>query len=239
MASVHRLIDTILLDSKDRESASTSSANFLIKFPTGGRKTNFIHIRKIIIPLAMDNISSTLGNDSFELDDVVTNIPAGQWTIGNLMDYLTTNVANYTFTFDDNSRVTVTNTVPTTFKFEPLECANILGFTASSYTGAATYTAERFPNLLPTNYITMHSNYISQRQHHNTDHSDKRSDTIALIEMKDLGELLVWEPEEQLVKHVSTTNSSTIDFDFRDDTNTTIDIQDKNIVIILDRIAIP
>ncbi len=237
MSFVHPLTDTITLDSKDRESYSTSTTDFDIKLPFSTRQTNFIHIRKILIPLVMDNITSS--NNSFEIDDVAGTIDPGQYTIGGLVDWMTTDITGYTISWEDNSRIKITNDSSTVFTWEPGTAGELLGFTQTTYTGVANYTAENFPNLLPTNYITLHSSFISSRQNHNHYHSDNRSDMITFIEMGNLGEVLVWEPEEPLLKNVISTNNDIIDFDFRDDSNNTIDIQTQTVVIEMDRVTRP
>jgi hypothetical protein len=235
--SIGPIVDTIILDSKDRESQSTSSSDFLIRLPQAGKKVRYFRFRKVIFPLNMDNVTSS--TNTIELDDVASNTTVGLYNITSLMDTMTAAIANYTFELLDNNRVKVTNTLAAAFKFEPLEMAGILGFTQASYTLATSYTAENAPDLLIDEYYTLHSNFIAERQHHTSSHSDRRSGTVLIIpNYHNVGDNLVWGLHENPVdKWVNDTNSNIIDFQIKNQAGTVIDIQSKSVSIIIDRMG--
>lgn len=229
-------VDTIILDSKDRETSSTSTTDFEIKLPFANKQVRLFKIRKISFPLVQDNVTDS--NNTFEIDDAATSIATGQYDINGLITWLTANVAGYTFTFESNRRVKVTNDLAATFKWEPLEASTILGFANATFTGATSYTGTVLPNLLPSKYYTLHSRFITKRQRHHTHHSDNRSDLVMLIDKEqDMGSLLVFRPDDPVIKVVNNTNNDIIDFQVRDDSKNVIDIDNGTVVILFDRIG--
>jgi len=235
---IGHIVDTLIIDSKDRESYSTSTTDFEIKIPNPGRRVRFFRFRKIIIPLVMDNITSS--NNTVEFADVASNVDVGLYNITGLMDWMTTNIATYTFTLLDNNRVKIDNGGGAAFKFEPLEMATVLGFTSTTYTGANTYTAEESPNLLIDQYYTLHSTYIAKRAHHDTTHTDRRSDiVVTVVNNAHVGDPLIFANfnDYHIDKYIGETNVDIMDFQLKDSSSTVIDIGEATMQIIVDRMS--
>ena len=231
---MHKIIDVVVVDSKDALSTSTSTTDFVVKLPVSPLDVGEYHFLKFCIPLSMDNV--TASNNGYEIDDVAGSIDVGQYNVGTLASWMTANIAGYTISWDDNARFTITNDSSTNFKWEPLETATILGFTQASYTGASSYTAEELPNMMPTRYITVHSKYIHAKSKNNTIHTDNRSDMITIIPVdKSLGNLLVHVPEDPLITNVESSNNDIIDFQFKDDQGNVLDLQEQNVMMVIGR----
>jgi len=229
------LHETFIIDSKDRESNSTSSTDFIIKVPKPSQEVREYHIRKVIIPLVMDNI--TASNNTYEIDGTPASIDVGHYNITTLMALMTANhFGVYTFTFGANGRVTISSDAPANFQWEPLECMKLLGFTQAVYTLADSYTAENFPHLFPTKYFTLHSEAIMRMSHKHFSHSDNRPNMISFIPMvTDISELLVFVPSDPLVIYVDGVNSDEFDIQLRDDSNVIVDIQGHSMVLMIER----
>lgn len=233
------IIDTVILDSKDRESNSVSSTDFKIRLPFSGEQGNSLRFKRITIPLVMDNITSST-NTIDDFDGGAFSIRTGQYNIGALIDELNATVTGSTWTFEDNSRIKVIKTAGGAFDFSvATEMADILGFTSSPYTLGTSYTAERLANLLPTEYFTLHSDYLQRKQKHNTVHSDNRGGTIMMIPASEnLGSIINYEPsnEQAIVKQTQTYNHDIIDIKIKDENNVVIDLQGKPVIIVMDRL---
>jgi hypothetical protein len=228
------IIDTIVLDSKDRESSSSSTTNFEIKLPFSNSEVTFFKIKEVSFPLSQDNVLSS--NNTFEIDGVPSSIDVGQYNITSLINWLSDNITGYTFTYEPNGRVKISSDALVNFSWEPLESSVLLGFTNSTFAGATSYTGTLMPDLLPSNYYTLHSNFISKRQRHYTYHSDSRSNLIMTIAKKqDLGSLLVYRPNPPVLKYVTNTNSDLVDFQIRDSDKNIIDIGTNTVLIIIER----
>lgn len=230
------LIDTVIIDSKDRiTSISNSSTDFYINIPDTSVGANTLHLRQFGIPLVMDNVKTS--NNSYEIDDVAGTINVGSYSISTLCTWLTNNIANYTFSYENNGRVKITNDLAAIFKWEPLTCNTLLGFTNILYNGASSYTAEILPNLLPTKYVTIHSKFLTRNSSNRTIHTDGRSKILASIPIvAELGSYMLYFPDEPLLIYLKDTNMNQVDFQFRDDSGDILDIDNKNIYIMMERL---
>jgi len=228
-------LDTVFLDTKDKESLSTSTTDFEIKFPYAKKDVKRIQFVKFIIPLNQNNITSS--NNAFTLDSIAYTASAGWYTITDLCDHLQTDIlSGYTVYLNYNSRVVVKNNSSTNFTFVPNTMKVPLGFTQTSYTGASIYYAENLPYLFPSQYFTLHSTFLGARRKNHTQHSDNRSNFICSIPITDdYLDVLSYIPEQPLYIDVDSTNNDIIDFKIKDQSNTVIDCQSKNIQITVDR----
>jgi len=230
-------IDTIILDSKDRISGSTT--DFKIKPPVTYANCNALNLREVTIPIVMDNILT--GYASVEINDVAFTVPQGLYSIDSLLAELNLIDADYIFTITNYKRIKV-KYVPddvTAFKFEPLLLNSTLGFTSALYNGANYYIAEELPNMVLTRYFTLHSSYISNKNRLPMKHSDQRSDLITYIPINVApGEILVYEPLEPIHIFIDENNVSEIDFQLKDEWNNVVDLNSEEIVFNMDRLSI-
>jgi len=232
---MNTIVDTLLLDSKDRESFSSGTTDFTIKFPRPIQDVSHYRFTKVIIPLSMDNVTSS--NNTYEINDVSFSVSTGYYTIPSLIDQLNDDhSAAYSFDWTANGRIRMVSDTATNFKFEPLETAKLLGFTSSSYSGDIAYVAEHLPILQSTNYFTLHVEEIANRQKHSIYHSDYRSNILDLIpNTGSHGDVLVYEPTNQIYKYVQDSKITGLHISLRNSANEIVDLQSNNIQIVIER----
>jgi hypothetical protein len=166
-------------------------------------------------------------------------IRTGHYDKDELLTELNTNApANYTWTYEDNNRFKITNDLAANFTFLPGELTDVLGYDSSStYTGASSYEADYFPNLaLNKDYFTLHSNILTRKRIHSYHITDGRSDIVLKIpNERQMGQTLTYEPEAPVLINVRNTSVSTLDFDLRDSSNSTLDIGPRSVIIEIER----
>lgn len=232
-----RLIDTIILDSKDRLAISVSSTQYSVRIDNPGVLVNYWKLRKVMFPLVYDNIVTGL-NDTCTIDGTLLTIPAGHYDVDSLLTQLNAlSVAGTTWTFDDNYRFTITRVGA--FVFLEGTLARTLGFDDAAYAGAVTYTADWYPNLaLFKDYFTIHSRILSRIRTHSYLHSDYRGDLLGLIPHTGThGDMLMWEPEKTFIIKVKDHSMTTVDIIIRDSANTVLDLDGRSVTMVWERYA--
>lgn len=222
-------IDTIILDSRNRASGTTS--NFTIRVPHNYKEPETYILREVSIPLVYDNIV-TGGNDNVKLDGVTFTLPAGQYNINQLISQLNITCSGFTFSYTYGSRVNVVKVGGGNFLFDAMNMNTTLGYINSPYAGAATYTSEYLYNLIVTKYFTLHSSFLSSKNKLKYYHSDNRSQLIAKIPINaNQGQVLVYEPYNPIYIYLEGSNVDLIDFQLRDEYGDLVDLQTDEFIM--------
>lgn len=220
-----------IIDTKDRSSGTSTSG--IIDYNSNNNNERKLVLKKIIIPLSYDNISTN--TNQFSIGGVSHTVPDGYYSISSLLTEMTTQAgAPYTFTLNSGNRVVVGNGGGAAFNFDPDELTNILGFT-TTYTGANQYIGESFPDANHgKDYMTLHSKELANRARENTIHSDSRSNAVAIIPIFfDHGKRQLWEPEE-IIDFDMTKRITFFDYELRFSDNTVVDLHGDNFQMVFD-----
>jgi signal peptidase I len=229
------LVDELIIDSKDKESTSTSDTDFTVKITTPPKKVTHFQLKKVIIPNNWDNV--TTKNQDFTLEGVGKTIPAGYYDIDGLINELdtqTTGVA--TWSFDNEHRITITSAGPN-ITFIPGDAYKLLGFDDVTYSGATSYTAPNYPDLIQDRkYFTLHSDTLSKRALNHSHHTDHRSNVLTIIPItEEHGRLQVWEPQDEKIYKIVNDHINLLDFKLNDSANTVVDLHGNHIILIIAR----
>ena len=233
---MYRLIDTVILDSKDRASYSSSTSDFKIRFPSSNEDVDQIVFKSVTFPFTLNNVTST--TNTYYINGDTNTIPVGLYTVTTLMAAMNVQLAphNIVMTLSHGFRFVLTHAIGMVFR--PMTMTRILGFTATEYTGAIE-TGENAPNILCSNYFTLHSQYFSDRQQHPIRHTDNRSSTILYMPISDetdIGGIFYYEPEKNSVNYVSHMHQTDmIDIVLRNDQGTIVDLQGQHLVVAFER----
>jgi len=232
------IYDTLILHSKDKESVSNSNTDFIIKLKKSSVKLQYIQIAKIIIPLSYDNISASDGNNTLTIGGVLKMLPDGYYSKDTLLSELNAQTTGFSWSFENESRFKVTDDTSSNFNFVPGKLGIILGFTETSYSGASSYQAEQYPNLAQNKSIlTLHSSKLKKTIKEDISMSDERLNLVSLIPIiSSHGDIQVWEPHFHKLYDVSNVNINILDFQVRDEANKIVDLQGKDIIIVINRI---
>ena len=229
------LVDQIVIDSKDKETSSAGTTDFTIKIPLPTRKITHMMLTSVILPLVYNNV--TTDNYAFTVAGTGYNFSLGHYGIDALVAEGNDQMSGsgYTFSWTNQSRLKISGAGA--FAFIPGDAAELLGFDDTTYSGAASYTAPYYPNLVQNReYITLHSRTLSKLSVDETSHTDSRSDIICAIPIeKDHGSMQSWTPDETKIYAVKNSYINYIDFKVKDANNVTLDIDNFNIIIILNR----
>jgi hypothetical protein len=229
------VLDSIIIDSKDRVSGTPS--NFTIIIPNTYKNAKRYIIKQFTIPLVYDNITNLGGgNDTIELAGATKTITDGQYDIVKLMAQMAVNCAGYNFTFTNNRRVKIDNGGGAAFTFKPLTMDTTLGFTSASYLGANEYTSEQLPNLIPTRYFTLHSEFFARSNKLKYVHTDNRQNLIMYIPISaPIGDIYMYEPQDPVYIELDSTNCHLVDFQLRDEYGDIIDLQGEDFIMSISR----
>jgi hypothetical protein len=113
-----------------------------------------------------DNYSSTSFcihrfNNTYKIDNIAYHLPEGVYNnIQDIVSQLNADLVNYTVTIGYNGKITITNTVPAVFKFEPDSMGYTLGYTQAEYTANLSYVSDTIPKSTPA-YIYQRQEYLS------------------------------------------------------------------------------
>lgn len=227
--------DTVILDSKDRLSGSSSTTDFRIKIPYASSKITKYELSKIIIPITYDNVYDI--NNTFDIDASAYSIPAGAYSISALIVAANALVTGYTFSFGGNSRVTVIKDDTTAFTWTPDETGKLLGFTQTNYTTKNTYTAENYPDLVQNHdYFTLHSEILSGRTEDHVSHSDNRTNILCVIPVVETyGLVQTWEPQLGKFFDIADGHINECDFELKNKNNEVVDLNGHDFMIIFNR----
>ena len=231
-------IDTILIDSNDRLATSTSTTDFIVKFPSPRSNIHQIEINSIAIPLIYDNIVTGV-NDVITLATVTNTLDSGYYNVNTLINALNVlTLGNYTWKLEYNTRITISEDAAANFVFVPGTMSDILGFVSTdTYSGASEYTGTLYPNLIKNQYLTLHSKTLCKRTKDHIYTTGNDSNVIAVIPISaDQTKLHTYIPPIRLVY---TMNDSSIinycDFTLIGDDDLTVDIDNKPIQILITR----
>lgn len=235
LSEKYKLVDQLIIDSKDRDATSTSSTDFTVnvQYTSGGIVR--IALIKAVIPLVYDNVTSD--NNTFTLGGVGKTLDIGFYSITQLIQELNDVSSGYTWSWENQSRIKVLKDDLAVFAFVPGNAATLLGFTAASYGGVNNYVAELFPDLAENlNYLTLHSTELSKRSEGSGMHSDHRSNIVSIIPIVDShGNIATWEPQFYKFFDVKDHHLSTIDIQLKKSDNTVVDLNEQNIVLVFNR----
>jgi hypothetical protein len=230
------LVDSIIIDGKDKRTSSNSTTDFTIDIQRPGRNVSIVEIRKIEIPLSYDNVNSS--NNVITIGGTPYTIPAGLYDITGLIQELGAQVSgSYNVTYENNNRITIDNGGGANFIILPGISAELFGFDSSAtYSGSNTYTTPFFPNLIQDHeYFTLHSKVLSNKGD-TVHHTDKRSDIIAFIPIKeDLGTSFSWEPKRRKLIKTRDMHISLVDFTLRNRAGNVVDLDNKTFQLVLNR----
>lgn len=238
----YTLIDTIILDSDFRNDPNTTSTtDFTIDIIKANRTPKYFQFQNVIVPLGMDNITSDY--NQFKINGTTYTVPTGIYIkIGDLLSAMNILITgtNITFTQGLNSKITVASSTSTIFTFDPSTMYYTLGFSAGLKTGQFTYGASFVPDIVQSNYYTLHSEILSQQDTNKTIHSDGRPNTILVVSNFDTppSGILNYSPklDDENILYVGNMapNIKTLDFQLKDDYANTV-VMNPAIQIVINR----
>ena len=220
------LVDSFIIDSKDKDATSSSTTDFRIKVPFSSIPIKTVELVKVAIPLDYNNITSV--NQSVTVGGTGYTVPVGFYSINGLisaLDTLTTG-AGYNWTLTDGNRVNVNNGGGANFVLIPGVLSDSIGFVSTgTYTGTNTYTGTLLPDLTFIKYFTLHSSTIASKRKDHIYHSDSRSNTLAYIPLTEIhGSYQTWEPRRPIHIDVINQTLTSCDFQLKDQLNRSTDI---------------
>jgi len=229
-----RQLDDITIDSKDRETNSTSTTNFRITVEQPSMPAKWLQLVKIVLPMTFDTIDSN--NNTFDIGALGTiTIPTGHYELGSLILELNSLTTGYTWTWENNSRIKVVKDDLATFTLDPGNATILLGFDPSStYTGANNYTADFFPDMGENkDYLTLHSSVLRRHMEVSVKHTDDRTNMITFIK-NDVphGSVMTWEPEKKIFFNLNSSHINLMDFYILDKAGNYIDIGNQTVAIV-------
>lgn len=229
--------DQLIIDSRDRNVNSNSPTDFTINIPYASGTANTWELVNIIIPLVYDNVGSI--NNTITTPAVT--IPIGHYNINDLLIELNVQTSGtYTWSWENNERITLTRDDLAIFTFDGGTCNNLLGVdTTVNHTGANTYTFEYFPNLAEGfEYFTLHSDILSRRSVKEIYLSNKKASAISLIPLQrfEHGQVFSWEPENKVKFDIKNQHLSLLDFQLRNKIGDIVDLNNRTITLVFDRI---
>lgn len=232
------IVDQVILDSKDRESTSTNSCNFTIKFPRVSGPVKWLQLVKIIIPVTYDTVNST--NNTFTIGGVLKTIPTGHYSYSALVSELNALCSGYTWSWENESRYKVVEDLSANFTLIPGLATELLGFTSgSTYTGASSYQSENFPDFTQGfDYLTLHSSELSRRSIDHVYHSDLRSNLLAIIPSNVAhSEVISWEPHFNKYYKMTDSHLNFVDFQLRNKAGNSVTLGNQSICLVFNRYA--
>jgi hypothetical protein len=223
----------IVISNKD--ATETMSNGFKFTMRNKIIKAEYFKIGKIIISNNFHQINSS--NNVLIITHGVTDhtitVPVGNYTDSDLITAIQTQLtaiaATYTITLSSlTGLVTISESTPTNFgiKLASSTINDILGYSTTNLSGAATYTAVNYLNV-SWPHITMHSDMLTYDMSKNI-FSDQKSNVVACIPLlHPTGDYIHWEPEETILYPLKIEGSMMMfDFYFKDPYNN--DINDIN-----------
>jgi len=216
-----KVFDNIIIDSKDRDSGTTS--DFLIRLPSPDRKPRLVEITSIIFPYVFDTVDSS--NNQFKIGGVTYTIPVGHYDINSLIVQCNTTIgAVGTFSFTSYGRISLTLAAPAIF--DAFTADRLLGYTSSPYIAATNFIAEDYPNLTEdSDYLTLSSRNLDKYGDEAHIHTDKRSFVLCTIPLTEAyGSIITWQPQQRLLFRINDNRLDEVDFYLRDQGNRAIDL---------------
>lgn len=237
MDKLNNLIDTLVIDSDYRTSDSKSTTNFFVDVPVD-RFCKLYRIQTVVIPMNMYNIDST--NNTFTIGGVGKTITVGLYNINTLLLELNTMLnPTYTVTILNNSFIKISSAG--IFTLNTGTFGYSIGFpNNTSYTGATSYTGQTVPDISQSNYFTLHSNILVDRQIVKFSQKNIPTDCLMVIPNNSDGPQSVFNyvvPHE-LSNLISINNTSTaprLQFTLRNDYGWEVDMPYFGIQIIAER----
>lgn len=220
----------LLLNSKDRSSGTATDLVFHLN-ENDLHESHSVMLKDIVIPNTIYNIRTTNNTLDYDINGVAksVNIPVGNYSLSDLVTAL--NIAQTDLVFSSNSMLKKLMVSSATVSFIKVSSTikKVIGVTTQN-TPSVSYTLDSFYNLNPTNYIHVISN-LAEPDALVASNNKKYAVIASIPVLYGFGYILNQTEDrdtQDISKHNSHLNLSTINIRLVDDDFQTIDLNGSN-----------
>ena len=220
----------LLLNSKDRSSGTATDLVFHLN-ENDLHESHSVMLKDIVIPNTIYNIRTTNNTLDYDINGVAksVNIPVGNYSLSDLVTALNTAQTDLVFSSNSMLKKLMVSSATVSFIKVSSTIKKVLGVTTQNVP-AVSYTLDSFYNLNPTNYIHVISN-LAEPDALVASNNKKYAVIASIPVLYGFGYILNQTEDrdtQDISKHNSHLNLSTINIRLVDDDFQTIDLNGSN-----------
>ena len=220
----------LLLNSKDRSSGTATDLVFHLN-ENDLHESHSVMLKDIVIPNTIYNIRTTNNTLDYDINGVAksVNIPVGNYSLSDLVTALNTAQTDLVFSSNSMLKKLMVSSATVSFIKVSSTIKKVLGVTTQNVP-AVSYTLDSFYNLNPTNYIHVISN-LAEPDALVASNNKKYAVIASIPVLYGFGYILNQTEDrdtQDISKHNSHLNLSTINIRLVDDEFETIDLNGSN-----------
>ena len=220
----------LLLNSKDRSSGTATDLVFHLN-ENDLHESHSVMLKDIVIPNTIYNIRTTNNTLDYDINGVAksVNIPVGNYSLSDLVTALNTAQTDLVFSSNSMLKKLMVSSATVSFIKVSSTIKKVIGVTTQNVP-AVSYTLDSFYNLNPTNYIHVISN-LAEPDALVASNNKKYAVIASIPVLYGFGYILNQTEDrdtQDISKHNSHLNLSTINIRLVDDDFQTIDLNGSN-----------